>query len=775
MNEEDFKQYISKVDDLYREKTHKYDGLFSSEENASIIAPLLRGVMYLIDAFLESDKSSLFINIPSFSFGKNEATKEKNHSRFNKAISDVLYASSAMRLASCKDIGAIRDGEIIYVSKKIPLKGSNGTDNSERFFTIRTDEKGKRAIEISALRSSVKWKQWPIKEQFSDFIKKYGPHIVRLQQQPTGQWKNIVDKLNLFSDSVNNYNICRTQNQFEKILIVGTQRYFQTSKINAGLPVKCPIVFSSEFDKSIKDFDLIVFTDNSHIKHTSAIQDKLSSSRDNLRKVIYIGDRCDDRYDCQFEFSYREWFHYITGDNKYPEIKQMFVDFPWLRQSIKELREILEKDSELSQDAKKVIIHRVFYPFMNATIPGDVQDESRVLDIIGDEYGGLLVNTEVLGEVLTWYQNLKIPTQTPKDFEIQRLCKTHKKVFLIPRIKASYKRGITTFIKQKNHRDNCYIFEGVRRCKMDVFADLLEQVALGTYYFLYYDLSDIRYLEDYLIREDEVYSQDYRVMALDKLMPVVRNNRTESTKTLDDFLDVSLFDEIEYKSWIAVNNSYQVSFNDGSEEVLQGDVIVDANTINLDEMYESQDFKGKVITFYKSPENFGELIALYKGQLGQDETYYSDLWKSKLRQLFAKDADRDIKKLSVMLPGISSSVLKPYLKQGRSPLFVQNMGSMRRICKVLNEHRYITLDEMKYILSAKKSREENTKLGRALKQELFDYKLGRNTTSEYDIIKRITKGSEENGHPLIADDLVSISLFRKTIANIKEYKQQENG
>lgn len=780
MREEDFKKYITAVDALYREKSHKYDCLFSPEEELSSVGPLLHGIMYILDSFLNSDNSSLFIKIPSFNFGKKDKDKENNHCRFTKAISDVLYASASDVLVSYTKESNINDGDTIFISTKIPLKESRGTDNSERFFTICNDDKGRRAVEISSLRSSINWVHYPIKENYEIFVEKYNSYVLKLSRTPEGQWKSIVEKLNNLFTGIGIYNSCRVQQQYKKILFVGTQKYFQSSFINTCDYITSPVTFTNDFNKvksnpDFKDYELIVFTDNSHINHTSAIQDKLNSRRDSLRKVVYIGTDCDKRYDCQFEFSNREWFHYFVGDTKYPTIVRKYVDFPWLKKSISSLKEILEEDAELSLDAKRIIIHRVFYPFMNAQIPEDIRDESRILDIIGDEYGGLLINTAVLEKVLIWYRSLDVPVNSPKTTAIKQISSKHTRVFIIPRDKSSYKRDVTKFLRTKNAKDNCYIFEGIRRCKMEVFEDLLELVAMGTYYFLYYDLADIKYLEDYLISDDETYNNDYRLNLLDRLIPQRFVNDQPSLKTLDDFLEANLFDDIEYKSWSSVNNSYQVVFSNGVEEILQGEIISDNKSINLDEIYEGGNFRGKAIKYYKSPENFGELISLYKGQLGHDETFYSNLWKSSLRKLYEDVADSDINKLSAMLPGVSKSVLRPYIKSEKSPLFMQSKGSMRRICKMLGEHGYLNNDEINHILGAKKSREENTKLGRALKQELFDYVLKRNSEHEYDIVKRITDWSKKKGRPIIVDDLVASSLFEGTIISIKEYKQQDNG
>lgn len=764
MEEDVFLDYIGKVDSFYKEKTKQYNCFFT-EENLSF-APLLRGIMYLIEQFLRSDKKSLFIKVPSFSFGKESSAQDKNHIRFTRAICDVLYSVTLDNMMSCRSTEGIEDGEIIYVSEKIPLKGSAGIDNSERFFKITNGERGRRAEEIKELRSSSRWsKYYPIREPIESFIKKYGDSILRLTTKPEGQWRGIVDKLNDYIGELNRCKFSASTTQFSKVLFVGTQKYYSPSILNSGIPVNIPVVFANDFNsvKDEPDYDLIIFCDNSHNRHTTSVQNKLRSQRDNLKKVIFIGEECD-RYDCQFEFSNREWFHYFVGDSRYPTIKKEYIEFNWLRESVNELRVMLNRDEELPDEAKSRIVHRIFYDFMNAELPEDIKSVSKVRSIVGEEYAGVETNRDVLDSIVSWYQDLDIPEVTPKQAAINRIKKEYKRSFSIPRRNLSYKRNVADFLKEKNNKENCFIFEGVRKCKIEVFSNLLDLGALGTYYFLYYDNSDIKYLEDYIAKEASIYMEDYRLKCLDNIYPTL-NKEISTQKTLEDYFDVRLFDEIEKREWNG-QDKYKVYFESGAECLIDGEVIHNSKRVKISDIYDSKDYLGKEITYYYSFGIFGEIISLYKGQRGEAEQYYSNLWKSKLKQMFEEKAGGDIGILSSFFNGIRRSNLLRYL---RTEDGFMREDSMVIICSVLSEHGYIDIQEGKYILAARNSRDENSSHGRPLKDELYDLLLKKKTVKDTKIVKGIIDGGKEIGKPVTLDELMSMLIFTDKLCKIEKY------
>ena len=774
----DFIEYISKVDAHYREKTQKFDCLFAYDDKKLSCEPLLRGVMYVIEDFLNSDKSSLFIKIPSFSLGKNKDDRDTNHCRFTRALADILYLATSEQLLQCKKVDNLNDGDIVYVSKKIPLPEHRGIDSSERFFKVETDNKrGQRAVEITELRSSTKWKHLAINMSVAEFIKDYEPDIIRLSSKPEGRWNGIVSKLNSFRETIDKYGSCNFSPQFKKALIVGTQKYFRTSIINDGCFVDCPVEFTSDFStfSSRTDIELIIFTDNTYAKYRSSIQNKLNSSRDSLVKVIYVGNECEIKECALYEFSNREWFHYYVGDSKYPVIQRIHIEFPWLRQSVSSLREILETDQALSQDCIKNIVHRIFFPFMSSTFSNECLEESRIQEIMYEEYN-FSPNETVLENVLNWYSEIQIPSPSPKEEWIANFKNAHRgyRFYVIPRFKSSYKRDVAAFIKKKNSNRNCYIFDGVRRCKIDVFTDLLEMAAQGTYYFLYYDQADIKYLDDYFKSEEDIYRKEHRRKILGGIIPKATGSNHIPQNGLDDYLEARLFDDIEEKTWNSLDNSYHITFDDDNVEILQGDVILNDSITNFDDIFNTGNFNGLEIVYYKSPEDFSKLISLYKGQLGKDEISYANLWKNALRKLYECQAHNNLDELYRLIPRVSKTVLGLYVKDVKSDrLFIKNLWAMRQVCNVLRENGYISQQDMNYILAAKKSREVNTKLGRKFKQELFDYFLNRGSVGRYPIIKKITEANNE----LSIDKIIKKSIFMGKIKNIQEYKtqNQDNG
>lgn len=788
-----FDDYIQRVDAFYDSKKERYSA-FSFPAD-SLRSSFFSGFMYLMERALKGNERIVNFSFPSFDMGRGPKLQAENTLFFLSALrSSLLYATS---IQNCKllNLGELKEGDLLFVYEKVRSNFREKVYDEPRFYSIqKCKEGGLQAVEYYEITkrdgfpfkcvyrsNKLLEKYYPERLSLKDFSKFEGKTI-RLSNPPSGRWSSVVEKLIHSVDDIKHHSgLESSYPQFSKIAVVGLGKHKKDILPFDDTLLSSQIVFTDDFDdiRRDKDYELLIFIDNKHKNRIDVVRDKLNKSSDSLRKVIILGQDCPEGD--AFPFSVREWIHYFVGDKYYPTIIEKQIPFPWLKERISELKGILDEDSSLSQEAKASIIHRVFYPFMTADFNrSKLADDDDILSIIGEEYAGDLVDYEVQNRILNWYNTLNYSEESnPKQLAINELIRTGRRNLIIPRTRYAYKREIRSFIKQGNTPDNMYIFDGIRRSKMEVFSDLLDLSALGTYYFLYYDTTDIKHLRDYFTSQYQLQVAPLRVEWLDGIKPsqaaIIPSSGDDVWKVEEDWtLDVGVFDEIESTEWNTRNSSYLVTFTDGESSIIQGPIIYNNEVINIDTLADSQSFENKEITFYECLDRFSELMTLFKNYpQGQDEDYFAQLWIDALKKMYVEAYGGQLDMLSQDLRGIKKSDLGRYVSKSYSNHFPGRKGYLPRICRLLFSRNYMSWENMQLVLRAKDFRDENTSHGQRIKKELLEYRLSRRLIRN-GVLYTILENGKKRGTPISLSEIESFALHTKEIKSIKKYKDDND-
>lgn len=121
-----FPEYHAQVNQIFRDKTSHWDLLFSKD----VANDMFRGVFYVIQNFLTSDKKRLFLRLPSAGLGRKDSDKDINQSELQKILADIMFLatrSSWEKRVECPDIFNTAVGESYFFPDYLACNPKYGT------------------------------------------------------------------------------------------------------------------------------------------------------------------------------------------------------------------------------------------------------------------------------------------------------------------------------------------------------------------------------------------------------------------------------------------------------------------------------------------------------------------------------------------------------------------------------------------------------------------------------------------------------------------------
>jgi hypothetical protein len=759
-----FNNYMANLNQAYVNKTNDYDFVFNETDGESYNF-FFRAIGYLIDWFLEnSDEKKFFIQVPVKELGKlNQA--DKNFKALTKVIVRILGIHGIDRISHLLHPD-LENNQIIFVNDYIKV----GNETHKRFFQFKEDQKILKEVNLPATKKPY----LPCKLQLDEYQNKYSEYSMQvncLQELLSGKRRNlVVNHLSRITDFINNSLNIR-DNQFSKILIVG---YALNDFDNYDVPVpilnkndsilNSSLYYSSNSQNLPSNFDLIVAVGDKKYKYGNFLQEinnRLNSSSDSLKKVIYIGTEISQNDIMTYSFSMREISYYFRK-NIFPIHFYKELEFEELVLIGTQLNKLLDEDSIFDQVFRNTFIASVLYPVLSINFGEEEFSKESSCEIIEDLLNKYYLskntpaNIDLIIKISDWYQNLDITFENPKLQYLRNNLPSGKKI-LIPNNKGAYKKKIREIMICNKGNDQ-FIFDSLSTYNLEIYKYMLRNGIIGKYYFLCYsgfENQGIANHKEFMDREYKVYKSELR-----NELTKVQFELDAPVKDLEDY-DGSLegaLNSLRSEKWNSTL-SYHVSFNDNTNIQITGNIIFKNEELGIDEVFDyfGENEEQVTITYYENPADLFEKIA--QAYRGFDIQGYVDLWKSRLRHTWSLDYKDDINLLFKDLStfGFKTEMqLRDYIEENNQIRFSRDILS---IVKFLISKNRLSETEGTRILQARRALTENQRIGGMLKDELYDFFLNNKTGP---LLKKVTSNDE-----LKIKNITSASLFTKTIRDIK--------
>lgn len=503
-----------------------------------------------------------------------------------------------------------------------------------------------------------------------------------------------------------------------------------------------------------------------------------------FKKIIYIGSELPCEGIDTYPFTYREMYRYCApqfSGIKYNEPTLVTgIKFDWLDNTINDFESFLDgisdKDSALTDDIKQQmckVLRSAFssIDFCNAKWK-DKKDKiaSLLLNLIDEE-------EEIYEDIRQWIEKLDYQDDSnPKKDWL-----TNKKTQLVLGRFDSYKREVNKLSDYENHivlDSATYNKNGSDVAMNHACSYIFSHCLFAKITSLYYrgEQNYANRLLWYLNKEYECYgcdtrkelgtNYDYLDNTLESIDFSLENIR------LDDYDDGNI-----RNAWTSTNEVVMVTMTDGNVYEVDGDVLLyiseqdDYARMSISEL-KNENFSrnSTTIWFYQTPSNFDEMITAYLNlPTERNLDYYSNLWKTMLRDYYNSKIDegipeKDITKELEKQLRIKKSVFKKYLDDKCTNQYMKTMRNMKYVCEFLAERHLITQDESDNVRKAQKLYFKRTQFGKTLKDEILSAK--EDNTMHFNMIPVLMDKLQ-----LSKDQLINSCLKSGTISKIKIRKK----
>lgn len=680
-------------------------------------------VMYVINSFLEEDETrELFIQLPTEELANRDSKGEdaKQVKRFR-----LLNGT----IAACLQMATIEQlKENIFVPKEddynITINRYHVGDlflakkyNGGYFYvetTITNDGQHSRLRFYNSQNGKV---QGNPRAAFGECESSPFVKISRMPSQLRSGVKLIENALEIIR------NTPKISKQYRSASFVSFHAY---SPLNENVVthyslLNIPFRYFSDYQSAISYNPeiIIVCGDSQYSKVAQAYRNS------DAKKIIYIGSEGPFERIKTYPFTFREIYRYSSLRMSFTEPTMNTLTFPWLEERQRELEVVLDDcmkaDEEFTEEDRNRVLRNLVCSLSRYDI--DANQLKRIKekyseDNIDEEFNlSIDVSDDTITKISSWIQSLEFSGVNPKAKWI-----SSQKASLVLGKNSSYRNDVRGVCGYNNRivADNLTVSDKDKRYPYILRYHLFANIIALYYKNEHYALTK---LKKYIDKEVEYCSADYRKT----LGTDISINISQPVEELPDWLD-KFFDE-EYIINVSISTQSDkcyVTFEDGTNDIVDGEVIADLGEDGYDTINIREAGKGMEISYYHTPKNLDELIAAceeYKERWNM-VSKYSNLWKDKFKEAYDSKISQGISREEAVkaicdASGLKKEMVKSYTKEYDSR-FLRSKKEMRKALNYLESLHLISEDDKKKVMLAKYHSSISLKFGTILKKELYD-------------------------------------------------------
>ena len=711
----------SRIDRILTEKG--WDSLLPyGLDNQDRMKAFYKHIMYVINLFLEEDKTrELFIQLPVEELANKNArggdSKQVNRFRWlNGTITACLQMATVEQLRN----NLFVSGELDFANTNNWFKGGDcflAKRDNGNYFYVKANAYNDAPPKLVFYKSENGKSQRYSRDAFMECVPGSFIRIGKIPQQMMNGVGQINNAVKIIEKTRG------LDKQYISASLISSVTYtpLNESVITNTSLFKLPYNLYSKYTKEESDNSevIIVCGDGKYINNAQEYRNSKA------KKIIYIGSETPFESIKRYPITFREMYRYSSRNKLFIEPTIKTFPFLWLENRQRELEDVLndcmKNDEEFTEENRNGVLRKLICSLSRYDF--DANQLQRVKekyseDNIDTEFElSIDVSDDTITKISSWIQSLEFDGVNPKAQWIN-----NQKATLILGKNSTYKNDVKGLCGYNNQviADNLTVSNKDERypyiLKHHLFAEIIA---------LYYrnELYAAKKLQKYIDKETEYYSAEYRKTFETNISIVI----SQPVEELPDWLN-TFFDE-EYNINVSIStqsDKCNVTFEDGTDDIVDGEVIADLGEEGYDTINIREAEKGMVISYYHTPKNLDELIAAcgeYKERWNM-VTKYSKLWKNKFRETYDSKITQGISREEAIkaicdASGLKKEMVKSYTKEYGSR-FLRRKKEMRNVLNYLESLHLITADEKKNIMLAKYHSSISLKFGTRLKKELYD-------------------------------------------------------
>lgn len=749
---ENFESYIKHVEEFL--KGLSYEDC-KNEEHLFFF-----NIFHVIKSFLNEEGSrNLFIKIPVHELGVKPKDHEKNWTKLQETVNDAICLATAkrqMEIVKCPELIASNQNAVVY------CHNDKQPEAIPQFYKLVESKQSQNGIRPKLICEGNKC----IKT--TDAIRRYNENtefIFRMKDEPLSADARIRRHVESVYQRILGYQKNKFNVQYSSALIVGfndqAKRYERTY---SNVYFDTPVIFVNKLDYNQLQNEIICFIGNR--KYNGWWDDvQRSLGQKKVKKAIFIGSCLEEFKESEtnrfYGFSIREIYHWFANGN-FPEPSFNRLSFPWLKERIRDINDIIDGISNINDDQRK---HIISYALWNCVgMKTNIINQKAIDNLSSFIYENTNITNEEEDRILDWYKTLCFEDETPKQIALKRI---KPETFIVPL--NSYQRKLKAFLKKNNKKKNTLVFDVVSYSDKynKLLADVWMHMPITSLYFMSYFSMDK--ISEFIRKEVEVCNGDYKV----KLLNGIKLDTTKEEympslveDNLSNYFSDDLFDEYSTTYSFDTNKQqkYQATTVHGQIIELIGDVLIGKTVVPLSEIceyYNEEDFPLD-ISYYEKYQGFDLVFEIIKNfPKGVDVAHYSKLWKKILHEYCANEYNGDYKKMMKKhFPFLPKSQGRQYI----NPLATTDFpNAFSKVVRRMQQLGLIDDKTGQYLISAKKANSERTKIGVQLKDSLYHLMItGEKTT----FLASFDEKSKSRGESLTSDILLRECIKTIKITNI---------
>lgn len=689
-------------------------------------------IMYIINSFLEkgNEQRELFIQIPI-----EELANKDSRGRDSKQVKRFRWLIGT--IAACLQMATVRNfKENLFVHKEDDYEDTFNHYRIGDIFFAKKDNGGSFYIEVietnDERRSRLRFYNSQNLQKRSDpraAFKECEPcPFVRISRIPT-QLRNGVIQIEKTTETVNRIPMLSRQYRSASFVSPGVYSPVNESIIPDSEIFDFPVSHYSNYKQAIcNNPDVIIVCGDAQYNRVAQ-----AYRNSNAKKIIYIGSVApfEGGVSC-YPFTIREMYRYCSRKFAYSEPSMLKLSFPWLDNCQRKLEVILDNcinnDEYFTEEDKVNVLRKLLCSFSRYDF--DAEQLQRIKNLYTEDNIEELFNLSIdvsddsINHIYQWIRNLEFSEKNPK----AKWLESHKATLVLGKYTA-FRRDVKSLIGD----NNTIIADDLSVNSFDErYPFILRHHLFAKVIALYYKYEEYarKKLENYINSEIGYYTSEVRK----RLKTNIDFSSIPVDEQLPGWLD-DFFEEDYYinQSIISQSDRCRVTFEDDTSDIIDGDIIVDLGEEGYNDINIREAKKGMVITYYKKPDNFEDLIAVCpkyaeKWKMISD---YSNLWKSKFIESYNYIISQgQTKKQAILDLSVSCKLpkerVKMYVRENNNR-FLGSKKEMRNVLNYLASIGLITDEEKKKIILAKSFNSQiPLEFGTSFKKELFDYFM-RNT------------------------------------------------
>ena len=686
-------------------------------DNQDRMKAFYKHIMYVINSFLEEDETrELFIQLPTEELANRDSKGEDA-----KQVKRFRWLNGT--IAACLQMATIEQlRNNLFVSGEVDFDNTNNWYKTGDYFLVKRHDGGYNYVQSilsnDGIRPRLRFKDKPNPRQtFNECIP---TSFIRIERIPS-QEKNGVKLINKAIELVK----C-TPGIYKKYSSASFVSFHAYSPLNENVIINysllnIPFRYFSDYQSAISYNPeiIIVCGDSQYSKVAQAYRNS------DAKKIIYIGSEGPFERIKTYPFTFREICRYSSLRMSFTEPTMKTLTFPWLEERQRELEVVLDDcmkaDEEFTEEDRNRVLRNLVCSLSRYDI--DTNQLKRIKekyseDNIDEEFNlSIDVSDDTITKISSWIQSLEFSGVNPKAKWI-----SSQKASLVLGKNSSYRNDVKGLCGYNNRivADNLTVSDKDKRYPYILRYHLFANIIALYYKNEHYALTK---LKKYIDKEVEYSSADYRKT----LGTDISINISQPVEELPDWLD-KFFDE-EYNINVSISTQSDkcyVTFEDGTNDIVDGEVIAYLGEDGYDTINIREAGKGMEISYYHTPKNLDELIAAceeYKERWNM-VSKYSNLWKDKFKEAYDSKISQGISREEAVkaicdASGLKKEMVKSYTKEYDSR-FLRSKKEMRKALNYLESLHLISEDDKKKVMLAKYHSSISLKFGTILKKELYD-------------------------------------------------------